>query len=418
MINISKSNLYDEHAALNHVRSLGFTRHAATDGETKTINYIRKELDKENIDPKVESFEWTKTSTKFRKLIFLWIFIVSMSIDILLLYPTFTWIILPLYGFFFIVLVLGGKYAFDHSRNIFIGKKRESKNVIATIQAKDLYPKRPVILFSAHHDSVSSNIPYKVMKPLYISMVSLLILTLLINIFLSIWAIIALFTAIQIEIVYLWIRNISLILGIILLIEIFINFFRKKTNLSIGSIDNASGVAILLELAKLIKKNPLEKTDVIFLWCGAEEMGLWGSKQYCAKHFEELDYFYDLNKSYNINIDMVGTYIGLIEKTGLLKKKNLNENLNDVLKASDTQQKIPSEKAKMKFGTGSDHLVFRAFVEKGKRNDFQVCCFLSNKDSKYIHSKKDIPEFCSAENLNGCIEICYNAIKSLDLRVE
>ena len=43
---------------------------------------------------------------------------------------------------------------------------------------------------------------------------------------------------------------------------------------------------------------------------------------------------------------------------------------------------------------------------------------LINKDSKYIHSKKDIPEFCSAENLNGCIEICYNAIKSLDLRVE
>ncbi|NVM37049.1 MAG: M28 family peptidase [Candidatus Lokiarchaeota archaeon] len=411
-------NLYDEQASINHVKSLGFTRHAASDGETKTINYIRKELDKENLDVRIESFEWTKTSTKFRKVIFLWLFIVILSSEISLLYPTFTWLILPLDGLFFLVLILGGKYAFDHSRIIFVGKKRESKNIITTIKAKELYPKRPLILFSAHHDSVSSNLPFKVMKPLYISMLFLLISSLLINLVLAIWSIVVLFTAIQIDIIYLSIRNISLIIGIILLTEIFITFFSKKTNQSIGSIDNASGVAILLELAKLINKNPLEKTDVIFLWCGAEEMGLWGSKQYCSKHFEELDSDYDLNKSYNINVDMVGTYIGLIDETGLLKKKKLNQNLNDVLKASDTKQKILSESPKMALGAGSDHSIFHKFTKKAEKHGFQISCFLSNKDSKYIHSKKDIPELCSVENLNGCIDICYNAIKSLDLRVE
>ena len=61
--------MYDEQAAINHVKSLGFTRHAATEGETKTINYIRKQLDNENVDTKVESFEWTKTLTKLSKLI-------------------------------------------------------------------------------------------------------------------------------------------------------------------------------------------------------------------------------------------------------------------------------------------------------------------------------------------------------------
>ncbi len=192
----------------------------------------------------------------------------------------------------------------------------------------------------------------------------------------------------------------------------------KTGNESIGSVDNASGAAILLELAKLIKKNPLEKTDVIFLWCGAEEMGLWGSKQYVSKHFEEFDHDYDLDKSYNINIDMVGTYIGLVDETGLFKKKKINETLNDVLKASDKHKIIPSEKSSLSFGTGSDHLVFRAFTKKAEKKGFQVTCFLSKKDSKYIHSKKDIPDLCSAENLNGCIDICYNAIKALDLRVE
>ena len=346
------------------------------------------------------------------------IFLFVLICEVLLLYPIITWLILVLDGLFILSLLFSGKILFDHSRIIYIGKKRESKNVIATVQAKDLPPNRPVIIFSAHHDSVSSLFPTKFMRLLLLSAVFLLLSYILINIFLSIWSIIAIFTVVSIDFVYLVIRTISLIIGIVIMIELLITLFNRKTNQSVGSIDNASGVAILLELAKLVKKYPLQKTDVVFLWVGAEEMGLWGSRQYCSKHFEELDSDYDLNKSYNINIDMVGTYIGLINETGLIKKKKLNENLNDVLKASDTQQKIPSEKAKMSLGSGSDHLVLRAYAKKAEKKDFQITCFLSKKDSKYIHSKKDIPDLCSSENLNGCIDICFNAIKSLDLRVE
>ena len=418
MIKVSNLNLYDEQAAINHVKSLGFTRHAATEGETKAINYIRRELDKEHINYSVESFEWSKTLRKMQKLIFLWIFAFILGNEFLLLYSTVTWLIIPLDGLFILLLILGVKIIFDHSRIVYLGKRKESHNIIMTIQAKDLYPKRPVIFFSAHYDSVSHNFPLKMTMLLLLSGLFLLLSYIIINLVLSIWSIIILFNVIQIEIIYTAIRTISLIIGGILLIEIFITFFMKTSNESVGSLDNASGTAILLELAKLIKKNPLEKIDVIFLWCGAEEMGLWGSKKYVSKHFEELDHDYDLNKSYNINIDMVGSYIGLVDETGLIKKKKINENLNDVLKASDKQHKIPSDKSKLSFVSGSDHLAFRSFTRKAEKNGFQVTCFISKKDSKYIHSKKDTPNLCSAENLNGCIDICYNAVKNLDLRVE
>ena len=418
MIFISKLKLFDEQNAIKHVRSLSFKRLAATEGETKTINYILKELEKEKVDVKVESFIWTRTTTKFRKLIFLWIFIFTLISQIILLQPIVTWIILPLDGLFFVVLFLLVKIIFDHTRMLFIGKRRESKNAIVTIQAKDLYPKRPVVFFSAHHDSVSSNFPAKITMKLLFSILFMFLSYLLINLALSIWSIIALFPIVQIDISFVIVRNISLIIGSILLIEDFITFFIKKTNQSVGSIDNASGIAILIELAKLVKINPLEKTDVIFLWCGAEEMGLWGSKQYLSSHFEELDYDYDLNKSYNINIDMVGTYVGIVDETGLIKKKKLNKNLNDVLEASATHLNVPFKKASMAFGSGSDHLVFQSFAKKAEKPDFQVSCFLSKDDSKYIHSKKDLDKYCSGTNLNACIEICFNAIKSLDLRVD
>lgn len=418
MIYISKLKLFDEQNALNHVRSLGFKRLAATKGETKTINYILKELEKEKVDVKVESFIWTNTSTRLRKLIFLWIFIFTVISQFILLHPILTWLILPLDGFFFLILFPLIKLIFDHTRTLLMGKQRESKNAIVTVQAKDLYPKRPIVFFSAHHDSASSNFPTRVITMLLLSSLFILLSYLLLNLGLSIWSIIALLPNVQINIAYVIVRNISLIIGSILLIEVFITFFSKKTNESIGSIDNASGTAILIELAKLVKKNPLEKTDVIFLWCGAEEMGLWGSKQYLSKHFEELNYDYDLNRSFNINIDMVGTYVSIVDETGLFRKRKLNKNLNDVLEASATHLNVHFRKTSMAFGTGSDHLVFKSYAKKAEKSDFQVSCYLSKDDSKYIHSKKDVPDLCSTTNLNACIEICFNAIKSLDLRVD
>ena len=162
------SKLYNEQAAINHVNKLAFKRHAATEGETKTINYLLQKLEKDKVNTTVESFEWTKTSTKIMKAVFLWIFLFISVCQIISFYPIITWILLPLDGLFILTILLGVRYISDRSRIIYLGKKRESKNVIATIQARDLYPERPVIIFSAHYDSVGSRYPIKMIKFLYI----------------------------------------------------------------------------------------------------------------------------------------------------------------------------------------------------------------------------------------------------------
>ncbi|MFX1419043.1 MAG: M28 family metallopeptidase [Promethearchaeota archaeon] len=410
--------LYNEEAAINHVKALSFKRYAATEGETKAINYLIKELEKEKFNTSVESFEWTKTISKMLKLIFLWIFLFVSVCQIISLYPIITWIFLFLDGLFILVLLFGGRYLFDHSRIIYFGKKKESKNIIATVKAKDLYAKRPVIIFSAHYDSAGSRYSLLTTKLLYLLGAGLLLIYLIFTIVISIWSILVIFSITQFNFAYFLVRNLFLISGIVILLEIIILLFNKKLDTSIGAIDNASGVSILLEIAKLVNKNPLEKTDVIFLWFGAEEMGLWGSKQYCSKHFDELNHDYDLNKSFNINIDMVGSPISIEDKIGIFRKKKINENLNDILEASANQQKITLKKAKIPIGSGSDHLVLLSFAKKENKKNFQISSFFSKEDTKFIHSKKDTPEKCSAANLNACIDICYNAIKSLDLRVE
>jgi len=337
--------------------------------------------------------------------------------EIILLFPSFVWSILLLDVILAGIVFLGIKILFDFTKITYIGKKHESENVVVTIPATDLYPKRPVIFITAHYDSISLKYSMTIVKILYISGGLLALIYLLLTFILGIWSFFAIWTIFTFNEIFSFISTVTFLIGIIIIVLMIIILFNKRENNSTGSIDNATGTAILIELAKLIKENPLEKTDVIILWCGAEEWGLWGSRMYLNKHFEELDHDYDLNKSYNINFDMVGTYIGLVDKTGLIKKKPFNENLNDVLDFSAKQGKIPLTKSFIPIGAGSDHMSFISFMKKAEKK-FQVACFLSNKDGKYIHSSNDTADKCSAENLNGAINICYNTIKSLDLRVD
>jgi len=54
-----------------------------------------------------------------------------------------------------------------------------------------------------------------------------------------------------------------------------------------GAADNAAGVAALLEIARLLK--PIPDRDVLFLGFDLEEVGLWGSREYCRAPLRPLE---------------------------------------------------------------------------------------------------------------------------------
>ncbi|MBP5407694.1 MAG: Zn-dependent exopeptidase M28 [Bacilli bacterium] len=71
-----------------------------------------------------------------------------------------------------------------------------------------------------------------------------------------------------------------------------------------GIYDNATGSITLLQLFDYFINNKPKRT-LEFVWCGSEEMGLLGSKNYVSKHENELD-----KHVLNINIDMVAATLG------------------------------------------------------------------------------------------------------------
>lgn len=68
-----------------------------------------------------------------------------------------------------------------------------------------------------------------------------------------------------------------------------------------GADDNASGVAAVLELAKMIKDSRLKNNNYLFIFFSGEELGLFGSKYFTQHPTIPLN-----TVNYMINLDMVG----------------------------------------------------------------------------------------------------------------
>ncbi|NVM43475.1 MAG: M28 family peptidase [Candidatus Lokiarchaeota archaeon] len=391
MNTILSLNINQIDTSINHVKALAFSRSPSSTGETKAALYIKSEMNNENIKCNMDYFAFTGAKRIFMRLTYIILFTYLIVFRLLLV----------------IVAYFAVKYVFPRLRNYSLVGREESKNVVAKIKSVKKQKKKPVIILSAHYDTFSANFPYGIQKVFFfffrIIIIPYVIFAILI-------ANIAFFLNSTEETTQLMVTFTLIEFAMTTIIFLLI----YDNNRSKGSIDNASGVAILIELAKLIKRNPLENYDVIILWSSAEEWGLKGSKAYCKSNRAYLRKKYDLNSSFNINVDMVGSYIGLETKSSLhLRRRKAPFDLNKKLEETANELNIPITVYDRVLGSKADHKSFRSLARRTK-SSFQVAYFHSANDSKFIHSFKDTPDKCNPENLNGCIEICYTSIRSID----
>ena len=71
-----------------------------------------------------------------------------------------------------------------------------------------------------------------------------------------------------------------------------------------GAYDNMAGAAIIMEVCRYLKKHQPRRT-VEFVWFGAEEKGLFGSRHYIKLHEQELG-----KHRFNMNVDLAGQLVG------------------------------------------------------------------------------------------------------------
>lgn len=165
-----------------------------------------------------------------------------------------------------------------------------------------------------------------------------------------------------------------------------------------GAIDNASGVAVLLDLAETLnKKYSVNKPefDIIFCAFNGEETGLTGSERF----IEDINGKYD--NLININIDSVGykaggrvTFLDRNTNTSLYEPmKSIMEN-NGLEVALDTGLK-----------GSADSVTF-------DKAGIPAICIIDENVKYVIHTENDIPELIDYDRLEKIVESVYDFVSS------
>jgi len=386
----------DAKATINHVNALAFNRSTGSEGETEAVFYIRDQLDNKGILNHFEYFTYMGP----RKILMRLVYLIFLSY---LLFFKFLMVI---------AIYFSIKYLFATTRNYSLVKEESSKNLVSTVPANIRRKRRPVVILTAHYDSFSANLPFRLQNFLFFIFRIIIVPYFISKLAFSLW-ILADFTLSSYYTPFIldFILKSSIIEFFIIFLIFLLIYSTKK---STGSIDNASGVSIILEIAKNLNEKPLENMDAIIVFTGAEEWGLIGAKRFCKRNRKLFLEKYILDKSFNINFDMIGTYIGLLKKKGFFHKKSINQTLNKNILDAAKNLGISIVLHNHLITPKTDHKVFLKFAKKTK-SDFQVACFHSAKDEKYIHSPKDTPDKCDVQNLNNVLEISLETLRKIDL---
>ena len=102
------------------------------------------------------------------------------------------------------------------------------------------------------------------------------------------------------------------------LVAVFFIILNSTNNKSPGALDNASGVACVLELLKYYsnQEHELKNYDLWFLFTGAEELGTMG-----IRHFYKSMMNFNKKKTFIINFDSIGKNVSYFSSS-INKKKN------------------------------------------------------------------------------------------------
>jgi len=160
-----------------------------------------------------------------------------------------------------------------------------------------------------------------------------------------------------------------------------------------GANDNASGVAAALEIARVMKKNNFApENKIMFIAFGAEELGLWGSKDFASNPdgFSQKIKFMLNNDmiAYEPTDDPAGWYVNIIDYDN-------SHNLRADAEKMCSRYTILNYRNDNTYSGRSDSFPFFAW-------GYKALFFYSDKVDPNYHTLNDLPDNC---NFDYCREI-------------
>lgn len=385
---------FEPRRAFEHLDKLAYEigpRLAGTRGDGMAADYIRKQFESYGLKTRVQEFEFVDRAARAK-------------VTACILAAAFiTFLFLPPEPFLLVwALALVVWRSLD-----WLMPKRKSQNVIGALGARES-KKRAAI--TAHYDSAPCMVSYGLHLFVKFAFAPVLVL---ITLVLALRAL-GLLSA--------W----SVTWGVLALVfmPICVSMFvvASGRRVSPGADDNASGVAVMIEAARVAVGSPPTDAGLTFVALGAEEQGLVGARKLVASKALPKD-------TMVLNLDMVGagSQAYIIEGNGVFRRRRtspeLNERLANCIKSVGLNPKfwwatlagydhIPFVRAKMRVTTFSINT-----LDKDKLGHFIARAFaLPNakvRGYRYIHTLEDTPERIELANIERAGAVVLEFVKTI-----
>jgi len=376
---------------LKNLELISFPRLAGTIHEERAFNIIRNKIQDKGIEYFIQKFTFTTFYSKFLpKILFSLLFLLLFSVYLENIgFLWFNILIIMIFSIFLInpiKIKLGKKI---RSQNLYVRYLTDSKRTILLNPNNNDNFDLMNILFIAHVDSKGQRFSIKIRIFSY-----------------KLWATSffpGLLFIIMNDIIFsnLYFYIIEIVLIGINLVAVFLIILNSTNNKSPGALDNASGVACVLELLKYYsnKEHSLNNYNLWFLFTGAEELGTMG-----IRHFYDTLMDFNREKTYVINFDSIGKKVSYFSSSiNPKKKREIYHIFLQIAKKINLKLGFSSST----FGVRSDGLYLQ-------NQNFHGFGFGDPSSFKHIHSINDTVDKVEANLLKKLCNFIINALKEID----
>ena len=385
---------FEPRQAFEHIDKLAYEigpRLAGTRGEQQAAEYIQKQLESYGYKVEAQEFDFVDRAVRMKTGACLLVaaFIVTLFLPDLIALAVF---LIALAVFSSLPKLM---------------PKQKSKNIVTTFKQEN---QKKRLMIAAHYDSARCVVNYKLQVFTKFALIP----------FISVVLVFLLVRAAGVLLISWW--PIWLILAFIFLPVCGSMFWAARSKqVSPGANDNASGISVMLEVAR-VTRELLPPSEVTFVAFGAEEQGLFGSRAFAEKQKFE-------GENFVLNLDMVGAgkQAFIVEGNGLIRRhrtpRKLNESLINCCKRVGLKPRlwwaalaghdhIPFLRAKLPATTftldslGTDKLEPRLGKIFGLPNT-------RGRGYRYIHTMEDMPEKIELANIELAGKVVLEFIKTV-----
>ena len=172
-----------------------------------------------------------------------------------------------------------------------------------------------------------------------------------------------------------------------------------------GAIDNLTGVATLIGVARALRERPVHGVRVLLVSTGAEESGMEGMQAFARRHFSALP----PQRTHVICVDTVGSpELVLVEGEGMLRMRDYPVAVKELISRCAVQAGVQLRRG-LRFRNATDGLIpLKAGYPAamlGSVNRYKV-------PANY-HWPTDVPDNVDFQTVRAAVALCENVVRTL-----